>query len=76
MAFTGMSATRLKTMANVHYLERKIDKKGRYYYHTTVKGRKMFEEKTGIRGYASNSYAHDKALYDVYTNLTEEERNS
>lgn len=76
MAFSGMSATRLKTMTNVHYLERKIDKNGKYYYRTTVEGRKKFEEKSGIRGYVSNSYAHDKALYDVYTNLTKEEQNS
>ncbi len=76
MAYAGISATRLKTLANIHYLERKIDKKGNYYYRTTIEGRKEFEKRSGIRGYFSNSYAHDKALYDVYTSLSEEEQNS
>lgn len=76
MAYAGISETRIKTMCNMHYLERKINKDGNYYYRTTIKGREEFEKKTGIRGYASNSYNHDKALYDVYTSLDEEEQNS
>jgi len=76
MKFSGISDNRLHTYLNMHYIEELVDKRGNPYYRTTPEGRKMFEEKTGIRGYASNSYNHDKALYDVYVDRTDEERRS
>ena len=76
MAYSGISDNRIHTYLNLHYIEEHVDKRGNSYYRTTPEGRKMFEEKTGIYGYASNSYNHDKALYNVYVKLDEEERNS
>ena len=76
MSFSGISEHRLKTMVNLHYIEEKVDKHGNTFYRTTIEGREEFEEKTGIRGYASNSYVHDKALYNVYVDLSEEEQYS
>lgn len=73
--FSGISKHRLDTFINMHFItEEFID--DIIYYRTTITGRKVFEEVTSIKGYVSNSYYHDKALYDIYTEISENERNS
>lgn len=74
--YCGISENRLNTLDNMHYIEKKVDNRGNFYYRTTKEGRDVFEEKTGIRGYISNSYKHDKILYDVFVSLSDDEQRS
>lgn len=71
--FSGISNHRFDTFVNMHLItEEFID--DTIYYRTTVEGRRTFEELTSIKGYASNSYYHDKELLNIYTNISDEER--
>ena len=76
MAYAGISATRLKTLDNMHLIEERVDRYGNRYYRTTPKGRREFEKRSGIKGYWSNSYVHDKGMYNVYVERSESEQRS
>lgn len=73
LEFSGISCHRFNTFLNMHLISKEfID--NIIYYRTTKEGRRVFENLTSIKGYASNSYYHDKKLYEIYRTLSDEER--
>lgn len=75
IAFSGISENRLFTWKNLGWITEEHDEK-KSWYRTTIKGREIFEEKTLIHPYVSNSYRHDKGLFDIYASKSDSERDS
>lgn len=75
IAFSGISENRLFTWKNLGWITEEHDEK-KSWYRTTIKGREIFEEKTLIHPYVSNSYRHDKGLFDIYASRSDSERDS